>query len=148
VQNTGEPGLGGVTVKLFSGTTLVASAVTSASGTYSFSVYVGTYVVSVSNTITGLSPTTPNLDQTVTSSTATINAAPVGFGLNFTAIRCLKSPALSQGFWKNNVSKALAGKNHRRSSHRSDHEGLHFSSRHARAGALCGTDVEHRQFDI
>jgi hypothetical protein len=111
VRNTGDYGLEAFAVKLMNaaGTAVVATTATGANGTYAFAgIAPGNYLVSVTG-IPGLSPTTLT-EWSVSVTAASVTAPDTGFGLNFAAIRTMSSAALSQGFWKNNVSKNLAKK--------------------------------------
>src|SRR6185369_1563345 len=55
IRDNGEPGIAGVTVKLFSGTTLVSTTTTGASGAYQFSgLASGSYTVQVDTTSAAL----------------------------------------------------------------------------------------------
>jgi len=109
-RDSAEPSLAGLSVKLYdsTGRKLQASTATSADGTYSFDVSGGSYLVVVTAP-TGLSPTTIN-EHSLKVSSSSVSAPATGFGLNFNAIRTLSACALSHGFWKTNLSKALSGK--------------------------------------
>ncbi|HVU25279.1 MAG TPA: SdrD B-like domain-containing protein [Opitutus sp.] len=109
-RDAGEYGMAGVAVKLLdaSGHT-VASTLSDGAGHYSFTPPApGTYTVSAM-AVSGFSFTTL-ADHTVTVAAANVVAPDTGYGLYFAAIRTMTSTALSQGFWKNNVSKNLSGK--------------------------------------
>jgi protocatechuate 3,4-dioxygenase beta subunit len=80
VQDAGEAGLANVTVELYSGSTLVASTTTDASGAYSFSVPAGSYTVKVSKPVgysfspqdAGGNDSTDSDTNTTTGQTATV----------------------------------------------------------------------------
>jgi hypothetical protein len=88
----------------------LATKTTAADGSYSFTVSPGTYAVEPVAP-SGLSLTTTGVvGQLFTITTQSRVLPKMGFGLNFCAIRTMRSCALSQGFWKNNISKNLAKK--------------------------------------
>jgi len=108
-RNTDEPGLAGITVKLYrDNCVLVASTITTANGSYCFNVAPGNYEVDVIE-IPGLTPT--NCDErsfSVTSSNVTI--PDIGLGFNFCTLQGLNANGFSHGYWKNNLSKAIENK--------------------------------------
>jgi hypothetical protein len=108
-RNTSDYGLANISVKLIdsSGQT-VATTSTDSSGSYTFSAYPGSYVITVA-ALNGLALTTLN-DHAVTISTAAVTAPPTGYGLHFATIKTLCANGFTIGYWKNNVDKALAGK--------------------------------------
>ncbi len=112
-RNTDEPGLGGVTVKLYKNNVLVAQTTTTATGagvgSYSFSnIAPGSYSVDAIE-LPGLTSSTANLVP-VTIVAASVGNVDVGMALNFPAIRTMKANGFTIGYWKNNVEKAIAGK--------------------------------------
>jgi hypothetical protein len=109
----GEFGLSGVTVTLYnSANAIVATTTADCGGDYSFSnVAPGTYKVTATAP-TGLvaTPSGSTGSRSITITNANVTAAPIGFGLNFTALRAMSANGYTIGFWKNNVDKAIAGK--------------------------------------
>jgi len=107
-RNDDDLGLGGITVNLYQSCHIVATTVTSNTGLYSFPVTSGYYEVHVCAP-QGLSPTVCN-ERDVYVNNSDITVLDVGLGLDFCEMRCLNGDGLSQGYWKNNLSKAIAGK--------------------------------------
>jgi len=111
--DSGEFGLSGVTVTLYnSANGVVATTMADCSGDYSFAnVAPGTYKVTATAP-TGLvaTPSGSTGSRSVTVGTVNVTALPIGFGLNFTALRAMSANGYTIGFWKNNVDKAIAGK--------------------------------------
>jgi hypothetical protein len=105
VQGIDEPGIEGVTVSLTPG----GSVGTDASGAYLFEDNVpGDYNVSF-ETPDGLTPTTAtSVDFVIVDEDIVVNA---GFALNFEEICGAIADGRTIGFWKNNIGKALSGKN-------------------------------------
>lgn len=85
-QDAGEPGIPGVTVKLYQGTTLLATTVTDLDGYYLFTkLAAGTYTVVVDTTspaLANLTPTTVNAPGTTTANDSNPNPATVTLPLN------------------------------------------------------------------
>jgi hypothetical protein len=110
-QTADEPGVGGITVKLtHAGVT--STQTTESDGTYAFTVTAGAGACTIDIVPpTGLNATSvATVHQVVTADITNITTADCGLGLNWAQIRALTSTALSQGFWKNNVGKAISGK--------------------------------------
>lgn len=108
--NADEPGLAGTQITLVdaSGAT-VATTVSDASGSYSFTgIIPGSYSVIVTHSVPALSPTTL-VDHTITVSNANVTAPVTGFAINFTELNGLAANGFTIGYWKNNLSKAVAG---------------------------------------
>ncbi|MDQ2824759.1 MAG: hypothetical protein M3R29_04865, partial [Verrucomicrobiota bacterium] len=87
IQDPGEPGINGVTVKLYGpGNVLLATAVTSGNGGYLFTgLKAGTYTVSILNTqaaLFGLSPTTTSASGSTTANDSNANPATVTLATN------------------------------------------------------------------
>ncbi len=117
VEDAGEFGLSGVTVKLFSSSNqLLGTKSSDNGGNYSFSnLAPGNYTVTATAP-SGLKGTT-TLTRTVTiaadsgSGCATsVSVAKFGFGLDFAALSPMTAGGYTIGFWKNNIDKALDGK--------------------------------------
>lgn len=108
-EDSAEFGLAGVTVKLLNASNqVVASDATNACGQYGFNrIAPGTYTL-VTAGRRGLLPTTPA--RTITVAGANVTAAEIGLGLDFAALRTMRADGFTIGFWKNNLSKAIAGK--------------------------------------
>ncbi len=109
-QNGADFGLAFVSVKLLnSAGQVVGSTVTDAAGAYTFAgVYPGTYSVSTT-AVNGLIATTATV-RSFTMGAADVSVAPIGYRLNFCALRCMTADGYTIGYWKNNVDKAIAGK--------------------------------------
>ncbi len=109
---TSEPALAGATVRLLDAMgAATAVHVTGANGSYEFTVAAnsGSYTLEITGPL-GMSATSAASRQTVVAGIAGINAAECGFGLNWSEIGTLTADGMSQGFWKNNIAKAIAGK--------------------------------------
>jgi hypothetical protein len=90
IQDSGEPGINGVTVKLYGpGNVLLATKVTSGNGGYLFTgLSAGTYTVSIVNSqsaLSGLSPTTTNAAGSNTSNDSNANPATVTLATNLSS---------------------------------------------------------------
>ncbi|MBI5769338.1 MAG: hypothetical protein HZA93_16210 [Verrucomicrobia bacterium] len=108
-EDSGEFGLSGVLVRLLNSSgQVVATATSNACGNYSFgNVGPGTYVVAAIIP-TGLKATTLN-ERSVTVAGADVRVPLFGFGLDFNALRTMTANGNSQGYWKTNIDKAIAG---------------------------------------
>jgi hypothetical protein len=106
--DSGDFGLGGVQVVLRnSANTIVATASTTAAGNYSFTVNPGAlYYVSVV-VPAGTTPSTPSEFSLTPTADVSLQT---GLALDFVAMQTMQAGGLSQGYWKNNLSKAIAGK--------------------------------------
>jgi hypothetical protein len=108
-RQTGETGLGGVTVKLYRGYTLVATTSTSVTGAYAFATLSpNSYTVDVIEPA-GLGATSAD-ERNVTVADANVTVPEIGLYFNFSDLRRLHGDGMSQGYWKNNISKAIDGK--------------------------------------
>ena len=105
VQDSGEPGFEGVVVTLSNGSTVS----TDANGGYLFDQLLpGDYNVSV-DAIDGYNATTStSVDVTISVTDVTVD---FGFELDFSAINGGTANGFTIGFWKNNIQKAIQGKN-------------------------------------
>lgn len=104
-----EPGIGGFSVRLLnSANQVVGSSVSANDGSYQFVLDPGSYTVVVGG-IPGLSATTLN-EHALSVGTSNIRVPDTGFGLHFASLRGMTANGYSHGFWKNNVSKAVAGR--------------------------------------
>ncbi len=112
LRGTDEPLLAGITVKLIQTGQPSRTAVTSSAGAYSFTaVGAGSYVIDVQEPA-GLTPT-DSVERTVvvtSASTGTQSVRDIGLGLNMCALQGMVGDGYSHGYWKNNLSKAIAGK--------------------------------------
>ncbi|HVU32779.1 MAG TPA: SdrD B-like domain-containing protein [Opitutaceae bacterium] len=110
VQDGSDFGLSGITVKLVSGFfQVVGSTTTDASGSYSFTgVSPGIYGL-CTTAYAGLTPTTLTV-RMVTVNQANVVVPAIGYTLDFCALQRMHANGDTIGFWKNNLSKALAGK--------------------------------------
>jgi hypothetical protein len=108
MQDVDEPGIDGVTVNLVDEFgNVIATTTTDANGSYEFEVMPGDYTVVVEGP-DGLNATTPvSVDVTVGYADETVD---FGFELDFTFIGNQNADGYTIGFWKNNVGKAIAGK--------------------------------------
>jgi len=103
-----EPGVEGVTMTLSDGQTVV----TDANGNYTFTVLPGDYTVSVGD-VQGMDlMTTTSLDVSINADTQYTSVAGVdsGLALNIEDFCGQLADGFTIGFWKNNVSKAIAGR--------------------------------------
>ncbi len=103
-----DTGLGGICVKLYRDSALVASTVTAANGSYTFSVAAGSYEVDVIE-IAGMTPTTAD-ERTFTVTAGNVSVPDIGLGFDFCALQNLNGAGFSHGYWKNNLSKAIENK--------------------------------------
>ena len=104
-----EPGIQGVTMTLSDGQTVI----TDADGNYTFTVLPGDYTVSVGD-VQGMDlVTAPSIDVSINADTQYASVAGVDFGLalNIADFCGQLADGFTIGFWKNNVSKAIAGRN-------------------------------------
>ena len=108
LQDVDESGLEGVMVTLEDGSgNVVATTTTDADGNYSFDVYPGDYSVVV-DPVDGLFPTT-STDVAVVVGYAD-ETVDFGYALNLDSFCGVNADGFTIGFWKNNLSKAIAGK--------------------------------------
>lgn len=105
IQDSDEPGIEGVVVTLSDGSTVQ----TDADGGYLFDQLLpGDFTVSV-DAIDGFTATTStSVDVTITVDDETVD---FGFELDFSAINGGSADGFTIGFWKNNIQKAIQGKN-------------------------------------
>jgi hypothetical protein len=107
IQDSGEPGITGLTIQLLSGTTVVASATTRSNGIYKFgSLPAGSYSIRVTGLASGLIPTY-DLDGIATANQASFTLTPgqdrtdvdFGYRMNGCAVAANLSPiyGASQG---------------------------------------------------
>ena len=104
-----EPCIQGVTMTLSDGQTVI----TDADGNYTFTVLPGDYTVSVGD-VQGMDlVTAPSIDVSINADTQYASVAGVDFGLalNIADFCGQLADGFAIGFWKNNVSKAIAGRN-------------------------------------
>lgn len=103
-------GLAGVTVKLLGFcSSVVSTSTTDASGAYSFSgLNPGLYIVYAVAPV-GLEPSTLTF-RLVNVQQGSASVPAIGFDLDFDQLQQMRASGSSLGFWKTNVSKALAGK--------------------------------------
>ena len=108
LQSSDEPGIEGVTVTLSNGQTVT----TDANGSYTFTVLPGDYTVSVGS-VNGMDlVTAASLEVSINADTqyASVSGVDFGFALNLDTFCGQVADGFTIGFWKNNVSKAIAGR--------------------------------------
>ncbi len=105
-----EFGLAGIPVQLKSSTGQVLGSTTTApDGTYAFDKLApGTYTIAAT-AFTGLTAT-HGASRTVTVNATNVTDVNIGFMLDFCALQGMSANGYTIGYWKNNLSKAIAGR--------------------------------------
>lgn len=104
-----EFGLAGIAVQLKSSNQVIGAKTTANDGSYSFDKLApGTYTITAT-AYAGLIPTR-GTTRTVTVAATDVNNVNIGFMLDFCALQGMAANGYTIGYWKNNLSKAIAGK--------------------------------------
>jgi len=107
--NCSDFGLSGVTVNLLSSGTLVATSTTNSCGSYTFSnLLPGTYTVAAVAPSGLKFSTASSVSVTPAATGCGCNGPSFGFCLDFAQLRTMCAGGYSQGFWKDNVDKAVS----------------------------------------
>lgn len=108
--NCSEFGLANIGVSLSNASgQVVRTATTDCSGKYAFTgLYAGTYTIKTTP-YAGLAATKCT-SVSVTMASTDLTAAPIGYMLDFCALRSMRASGHTIGYWKNNIDKAISGK--------------------------------------